>query len=252
MAEYAMFIDTSKCTGCRACQVACKNWNGLPAEETDFWGTYENPKTLTGNTWTKVKFNEKVENGNIKLLFAKIQCMHCNDASCMAVCATKAISRRPGGMIVIDQNRCVGCRNCVTACPFGAVNFSEETGTPRKCRLCEDRVAAGLQPACVNACLSGALNFGERSEMLALAKKRQKELLAAGEKAIIYGEKELGGTHVIYLLTDEPEAYGLPKDPEIATSVVPSGWTWALAGLGLIALFPLRRFTEARKKGGEA
>lgn len=251
MAEYAMYIDTSKCIGCRACQVACKNWNNLPGNKiTEEY--YENPQRLTGDTWTKVRFHESVQGDKIKFLFNKMQCMHCTEASCMAVCATGAISRRPGGMVIIDEQRCVGCRNCVTACPFGAVNFSEETGTPRKCRFCEDRLAAGLKPACVSACPTGALDFGDREEMLKLAKKRQQELLAAGEKAILYGENELGGTHVFYLLTDEPEAYGLPKNPQIATSVVPSSWSWALAGLGLIALFPLRRFAEARKKGGEA
>ena len=249
MVENAIFYDASKCIGCRGCQVACKQWNGLPGDKTVFWGSYENPRTLTGNTWTKINFREKREGDNVKFLFAKTQCMHCSEPSCVAVCATGAARKMPDGRVEIDQNRCVGCKNCVVACPFGAANFSEDTGTSRKCHRCPDRVEAGLKPACVSTCVTGALNFGERSEMIKLAKQRRQGLWAEGQKAIFYGLNEAGGTNTIYLLNDEPEAYGLPKNPQVATANIFAGWLGVGIAGALIALVPFKSFLEARERG---
>lgn len=250
MADQAILYDASKCTGCRGCQVACKQWNGLPADKTEFWGTYENPRTLTGNTWTKINFREKRENGQVKFLFAKVQCMHCTNPSCEAVCAAGAAKKNvTTGLVQIDQNRCIGCKNCATACPFGAANFSEETGTSRKCRGCPERVAAGMEPACVSTCVTGALSFGARSEIISKAKARQRELQADGKKAVVYGEHEVGGLRTIYVLEDEPEAYGLPGNPQIATATVAATWAGVGVAAGLLALIPFKSFFEARERG---
>ncbi len=238
MAELAVFIDVTRCTGCRGCQVACKQWNGLPAVATGFSGSYENPPRIGGNTWTKVRFFEKEADGKPGFLFRKTQCMHCTEASCIAVCAAGAISRNAWGAVIIDQNRCVGCKNCVVACPFHAVGFSEETGTSRKCGMCYDRVENGMEPACVKACPTDAIKIGDREQMLAKAKGKVGFLRGKGVNAQVYGEKELSGLHVIYVLDDKPEIYGLPKDPQVATANLLSNWLHALAGVAVLAIAP--------------
>lgn len=238
MAELAISIDVTKCTGCRGCQVACKQWNGLPAVKTGFSGSYENPPKMGGDTWTKVRFLEKSVDGELKFLFRKAQCMHCTEASCMAVCAAGAITRNENGIVTIDQSRCTGCKNCVVACPFHAVGFSEETGTSRKCLLCSDRIENGMDPACVKACPPGALKIGDRRQILAEATDKVGLLKKKGYAANIYGEKELGGLHVIYILDDKPEAYGLPINPQVATANLFSNWIHALVGVGILAFAP--------------
>jgi len=235
-------IDVSKCTGCRACQVACKQWNDLPAEKTSFSGSYENPPRISGNTWTKVRYAEEVQDGKVRFLFRKIQCMHCTEASCMAVCAAGAPTRMDNGSIVFDQNKCIGCKNCVVACPFGAAGYSPDTGTSRKCWACQNRQENNMEPACVKACPPGALQFGNREEMLAKAKARVQELKAAGKEAYVYGEKEVGGTNTIYVLDAPPKVYGLPENPKVATAGVFGNWIGVLVGAGILAFAPFKMF----------
>ena len=242
MAErMGIFIDVSKCTGCRGCQVACKQWNNLPATKTAFSGSYENPPQIEGNTWTKVKFIEdRHSNGNVRFLFRKTQCMHCTEASCVAVCASGAATRMDNGSVVIDQNKCIGCKNCVVACPFGAVGYDTQTGTSRKCRLCYERVSNNMLPACVKTCPPGALRFGKREEILTMARERVKQLKATGKDAYIYGEKELGGTGSIYVLDAPPKVYGLPENPKPATASVSGNWLGVLIGAGILAFAPFK------------
>lgn len=257
MAELAKFIDVTKCTGCRGCQVACKQWNGLAAVQTEFSGSYENPPKMGGDTWTKVRFFETEVNGKVHFLFRKAQCMHCTDASCVAVCAAGAVSKNASGMVIIDQDRCIGCKNCVVACPFHAVGFSPETGTSRKCVMCYDRIENGLAPACVTACPVGAVTIGERNRMLAQAKEKLNRLQAKGISAQIYGENELGGLHVIYLLDHKPETYGLPLNPQMATANLFSNWMRALIGTGILLFAPFwlifghRGKSATQSSGGE-
>ncbi len=252
MAQMAKFIDVTKCTGCRGCQVACKQWNELEAVATKFSGSYENPPTLGGETWTKVRFFEKEENGKVRFLFRKAQCMHCTEASCAAVCAAGAITKDEKGMVVLDQNKCVGCKNCVLACPFGAVGFSERKGTSGKCRMCVDRIENGLEPACAKTCPPGAVQFGERDQMLKLAKERVNALKGDGVNSSLYGEKELGGLHVIYVLDDKPEEYGLPVDPKVATASLFGSWVSALVGAGVMLIAPFWLiFKDSGKDVGE-
>ncbi|PKM47283.1 MAG: hypothetical protein CVV03_03955 [Firmicutes bacterium HGW-Firmicutes-8] len=238
MAELAKFIDVTKCTGCRGCQVACKQWNGLEAIKTTFSGSYENPPTMGGETWTKVRFFEAEDNGKVRFLFRKTQCMHCTEASCAAVCAAGAIKKDDKGMVVLDQNKCVGCKNCVLACPFGAVGFSEKTGTSGKCRMCVDRIDNGMEPACVKTCPTGAVQMGDREQILKQAKERIDFLKSSGVNAQIYGENELGGLHVIYVLDDKPEVYGLPVNPQVATANLFGSWVSALVGAGVMLIAP--------------
>lgn len=241
----AVLVDTTRCMGCRACQVACKQWNQLKATKTEFTGTYENPKHLSGETWTRVRFFEST-NGDPWWRFRKQQCLHCEEASCVTVCPTGAAQKRANGIVIIDQSICAGCKYCIEACPFQMPKPSG-AGTAIKCRFCYDRVENGLAPACVKACATGALSFGKRDELLAEAKERAAKI----PNGRIYGETELGGLGWIYLLDRSPEEMGLPVDPKAATKGILAKW---LAGVipgvavlgGLAWLFKRRSAVGAK------
>ena len=255
MARQGILVDVTKCTGCRGCQVACKQWNDLPATKTRFSGSYENPVTLDGANWTKVKFIETEKSGQVQFLFRKIQCMHCEQASCIAVCAAGAVSKMENGAVAIDNDKCIGCKNCIVACPFEAIGFDVETGTSKKCWGCQDRVENGLTPACVKTCPPGAITFGDREDLLALADVRVSELQREGKDAYIYGVNELGGLGNLYLLDARPEVYGLPVNPKPATASVFGNWLGVLAGVGAMAIAPFwmifkDKDTEAAVKPG--
>ena len=219
MVEKVKLIDASRCIGCRGCQLACKQWNELPAGLTVNTGTYQNPPDLQPNTWTLVRFQEVSDkNDGIKWLFRKDGCMHCTDATCVNLCPAGARFRTDSGAVGTDNEKCVGCQSCVVACPFGKPRYSEETNKAYKCKLCTERIQNNLPPACVKACPTGALQFGDKAEMLALAYKRVKEL---GKDASVYGDKFFGGTHVIYILEEKIEFYNaLPAKPKVASSTI--------------------------------
>ena len=241
----AVLVDTTRCMGCRGCQVACKQWNQLKAVKTEFTGTYENPPHLSGDTWTIMRFVES-NNGGPKWRFRKQQCMHCADASCVTVCPTGAALKRDNGIVIIDQTICAGCKYCIEACPYQTPKATE-TGMAIKCRFCYDRVENGLQPACVKACATGALKFGSREAMLAEAKSRAAKIPGGR----IYGESELAGLGWIYVLDRSAEEMGLPVDPKPATKGIIGKW---LAGIvpgvavlgGLAWLFKRRSAVAAQ------
>ena len=246
----AILVDTSKCIGCRGCQVACKQWHGLSAVATEFRGSYENPPDLSARTWRKVRFIETVgEDGRLRWRFISDACKHCTDASCLAVCPTGALFRRPWGAVDLNQQVCNGCRYCVSACPFGVVTFNENTGRVDKCIMCPDRVEAGLAPACVTTCPTGALAFGDREAVLARAKRRSAELHGRSKNGIwIYGETELSGLHAIYVLQDRPETYGLPEKPRFATASVFSG---SLTSVLTAVVMSVAALVAFRRRGGK-
>lgn len=253
MASRGILIDTTKCTGCRGCQVACKQWNQLPAEPTTFKGTYQNHDDLTGNNFTIVTYNEYEENGQLKWYFAKRQCMHCLDPACMKVCTQKAISKTVTGAVIRDMTKCVGCRYCTYACPFHVPKYNAPLDKVTKCSLCASRTAEGLVPACVKACITGALQFGERDQLLALARKRVDSLQVDYLEACVYGEKEAGGTNVLYVLADRPNKYGMPEDPKVSPVTIawddyikPYGpWLIALTAAGSVLSFFTARLLKA-------
>lgn len=244
----AILVDSSRCIGCRGCQVACKQWHDLKAEPAVFRGTYENPTELSAWTWRKVKFVETASEGGSRWHFLSDACKHCTDASCLAVCPTGALFRRPWGAVDLDQTRCNGCRYCVAACPFGVIAFNAETGRANKCVMCPDRVQAGLEPACVATCPTGALTFGDRDRLLGRAKTRVAELQAKGLTAArLYGEHELSGLHQLSVLQAPPAAYGLPERPRYAVAGVLPGSVASVvaslvAGVGALVAF--------RERGG--
>ena len=242
MADKAILYDATKGTACRGCQVACKQWNDLEGVKTTNRGTYENPPDLSWDTWIKMEFREVGNNGDLRWLFTRRSCMHCTEAACVEVCPTKALYHHELGFVAYDKDKCSGCGYCVEACPFDVPRSGSGaiTGirTMNKCTLCQDRVTNDLTPACVKTCPTGALQYGDREALLLEGKARVASL---GGNATLYGEEELGGLHVLYVLDDSPEVYGLPMDPKVpATSTVwqdvlqPIGWGVAgLAALGL-------------------
>ncbi|NMA92878.1 MAG: 4Fe-4S dicluster domain-containing protein [Firmicutes bacterium] len=215
----SMLLDTSKCIGCRACQVACKQWNQLPAEKTVFTGEYENPPHFSPVTWTKISFNEYEEDGHLHWFFSKHGCMHCTDAACMKVCPAGAIYRTDYGTVAIDTNKCIGCNYCVANCTYNVMGFDQVAHVARKCTFCLDRISNGLIPACVKTCPTGALAYGDRADMVRKAEQRLVKLKEAGnEGANIYGLDELDGLGVIYILEDRPSKYGLLENPRVSTA----------------------------------
>ena len=252
MAE-AILYDATKCTACRACQVACKQWNELEAEETTNWGSYENPPDLSASTWNKIRFIEIERGGRIDWLFARRACMHCTEASCEQVCPTGAISHQEGGMVIIDQEWCIGCGYCVQACPFHVPHKDEILGTARKCTLCTtpglNRLAEGWEPACVTTCPPKALEFGDRNQLLAEGRSRVQALKVKGyNNATLYGENELGGLHVLYVLNDRPSVYGLPEEPRVAISTSVGQWVGGLVTAGVIAALPFWLLFKRKKQ----
>lgn len=250
MAEKAILFDTTRCMACRACQVACKQWNGLPGEVTTNRGSYENPPDLSPDTWIKVNFVEMNRNGGIGWLFTRRACMHCTDAACVRVCPTKALYHHALGFVAYNKDICSGCGYCVDFCPFHVPRSQRNlaTGIAKmdKCTFCTtlglDRIAAGYQPACVKTCPPEALIYGERRELVAEGKKRVAALQTKGyKKAYLYGDRELAGLHVMYVLDDSPQVYGLPVNPQVpALSIAwknviqPLGWV--LGGLAILGL----------------
>lgn len=239
----AMLNDVNKCIGCRACQVACKEWHDLPAEETTNRGTYENPPDLSADTWTKIIFKEYSNDGTFRWLFRKEQCMHCTDAPCVNVCPSGALQRHPTlGFVTYDRNLCTGCGYCIEFCPFGIPRRDKESnkllGTGLmggKCDFCFDRVSNGLEPACAKACPTGAIKFGEWGDLVAEGKQRVEALKENHPDANFYGEHEMEGLHMLYVLDENPEVYDLPADPQTPAALTALNvGEWTGIGLGLL------------------
>jgi formate dehydrogenase iron-sulfur subunit len=250
MAEKAILFDTTKCMACRACQVACKQWNDLSGETTRCAGTYENPSDLSHKTWLKINFIETERNGGPAWLFSRQACMHCTDAGCVKVCPPKALTHHELGMVIYNRDLCTGCGYCVDACPFHVPrsnrNIVAGIAKMEKCVMCTtpglDRVGNGLEPACVKTCPPTALKFGDRDSLVSEGKARVSALVAKGySDAYLYGENELGGLHVLYVLDDRPEKYSLPVDPKIsgvtvATQDIIQPMGMVLGGLTIVGL----------------
>ncbi len=238
--EVAKLIDTSKCIGCKACQVACSEWNELRDEVGSNVGVYDNPRDLSADSWTLMRFAEH-ENpaGNLEWLIRKDGCMHCAEPGCLAACPSPgAIVKYANGIVDFNQDKCIGCGYCITGCPFDIPRISQKDHKAYKCTLCSDRVAVGLEPACVKTCPTGAIVFGSKEDMLEHADGRIKDLQERGfEQAGLYNPAGVGGTHVMYVLhhADQPSLYsGLPNDPSISPLV--GLWKGVSKPLALLAM----------------
>jgi len=257
MAEKAILYDATRCTACRGCQAACKQWNEndefIPVEtkvQSANWGSYENPPDLSPTTWLKMKFREIEPGGKVRWLFTRRSCMHCTDAGCVKVCPSKALYHHELGFVAYNKDICTGCGYCIEACPFDVPRSDRNllTGVAKmdKCTLCTtpglDRISEGWEPACVKTCPTNALQYDDRDKLVAEGKKRVESLRAKGwTNANLYGENELGGLHVMYVLDDHPSVYELPVNPRV--SAVTAVWQdaiqplgWAVGGLTVLGL----------------
>ncbi len=251
--DKAILYDSTLCTACRACQVACKQWNENDqgeGEKTVNRGSYENPPDLSPRTWLKMEFREIEWGEKVDWLFTRRACMHCTDAACVKVCPSGALYHHQLGFVAYNKDICTGCGYCADFCPFHVPRSNRNliTGMAKmdKCTFCTtpglDRIAVDYEPACVKSCPTDALKYGDRDELVTEGKKRVQALKAEGHtNAYLYGEKELGGLHVMYVLKDSPEVYGLPVYPEVPVTAIawqdviqPLGW--AVGGLTLIGL----------------
>ncbi len=268
MNEKAILFDATRCMACRGCQVACKQWNELKAVATTNRGTYENPPDLSADTWLTIKFREESENGAFRWLFSRHSCMHCTEAACVEVCPSGALYHNQYGPVAYDKDKCIGCGYCSQFCPFNIPRLDagrvSGVGKMDKCTLCTtpglDRFSAGEEPACVKTCPTDALIFGDRDELVAEGKRRVATLKSphseAYPRAMFYGETELGGLHVLYVLADSPEVYGLPKEPRFPAAVAiqkdvfhPLTWiVWSAVAAGLALNVLVARARQLRKK----
>jgi formate dehydrogenase iron-sulfur subunit len=237
--DVCKLVDTTTCIGCKACEVACVEWNGYEFRETTFADTYQTMPETAWNFWNLIKFNEVETDNGVQWLMRKDQCMHCEEPGCLVACpAEGAIVQYTNGIVDFNQANCIGCQYCVSGCPFNIPKFNEATKKVYKCTLCSDRVGAGLEPACIKSCPTGCLHFGSKEDMKFEAEKRVKQLQGNGHAdAGVYDPSGVGGTHVIYVLNDakHPEHYGdLPADPRVPFFVTmwkgPLKW---LGGLGM-------------------
>ncbi len=238
--EVAKLIDVTTCIGCKACQVACSEWNDLRDEVGHNVGVYDNPADLTAQSWTVMKYNEVEENGRLEWLIRKDGCMHCADPGCLKACPSPgAIIQHANGIVDFQSEQCIGCGYCIAGCPFDVPRLNKEDNRVYKCTLCVDRVSVGQEPACVKTCPTGAIHFGTKEQMKELASERIGELKTRGyDQAGLYDPQGVGGTHVMYVLhhADRPELYGgLPKDPQI--SPVVGFWKGILKPLSAAAFF---------------
>ena len=260
------FTDTSVCIGCKACEVACKEWNDVPEDGLNWSGrSLDNSGGLGADTWRHVAFveqrvkagwhepNFQREDGDeFRWLMSSDVCKHCTDAACLDVCPTGAIFRTEFGTVVVQADVCNGCGYCVPACPYGVLDRREGDGRIFKCTLCYDRLKDGQEPACAKACPTDSIKFGELDELRVQAGERVQELHAAGvTEARLYGEDPadgVGGDGAFFLLLDEPEVYGLPPDPVVTTRDLGSMWRHVGVAAGALVAGALASFVAGARR----
>jgi formate dehydrogenase iron-sulfur subunit len=277
-ARVGFFTDTSVCIGCKACEVACKEWNLLPDDGFDLLGmSFDNTGMLGANSWRHVAFIEQerparpapVDLGmpsfdlpgartgadgrtEFRWLMASDVCKHCTHAGCLDVCPTGALFRTEFGTVVVQQDICNGCGYCVSGCPYGVIERREDDGRAWKCTMCYDRLRDGLEPACAKACPTDSIQFGPLDELRERAQARVEQLHENGvAEARLYGddpEDGVGGTGAFFLLLDEPEVYGLPPDPVVPTRDLSRVYGFAAAAAGAMLAAAVSVFVEGRSR----
>ncbi|KAA6463208.1 4Fe-4S dicluster domain-containing protein [Acidobacteria bacterium AB60] len=218
--ETGFFTDTTLCIGCKACEVACKQWNQLPADGFNWTGnSYDNTVTLSDTTWRHVAFVEQHDaaTDSMRWLMMSDVCKHCQHAPCVEVCPTGALIYNEFGNVYVQQDVCNGCANCVVGCPFGVIARNKADGRAHKCTLCYDRQKDGMVPACAKSCPTESIKFGKVSELREQARQRVEQLHARGETdAYLYGNEtwgEYSALNSFFLLKDKPIVYNLPEAP---------------------------------------
>ena len=262
MAITAFLTDSTVCIGCKACEVACKEWNLVPEDGFTFTGfSYDNTGALGHSTWRHVKFVERTDPGPAAMAdagyrsntfrwdFSSDVCKHCGEAGCLEACPTGSIVRTEFGGVFIQPDVCNGCGYCIVSCPFGVVDRRPGDGRAFKCTFCYDRQRAGLQPACAKACPTDSIQFGDLEELRRRGARRIEELHARGiEDAVLYdGGAGVGTTHAMFIFRGRPEEYNLPSAPVAPTVNLAAGWRSAALAAGLmVAGAALAFLTEPR------
>jgi formate dehydrogenase iron-sulfur subunit len=243
----AFLTDASLCIGCKACEVACKEWNELPDDGFSWSGhSYDNTRALGASTWRHVLFLEQKQSMGSQLAgitepfrwqFLSDVCKHCANAGCLEACPTGSIVRTEVGSVFVQPDICNGCGYCVVSCPFGVIEKRPEDGRAFKCTFCYDRQKAGLIPACAKACPTQSIQFGDLEVLRQRGKKRVQDLQERGySDARIYDPQEtsVGGIHAFFVILGEPETYNLPPAPEVPTAYLKGAWTSAFISAGII------------------
>jgi formate dehydrogenase iron-sulfur subunit len=248
MSRVGFFTDTSLCIGCKACEVACKEWNQVPDDGLDFLGlSMDNTGGLGASTWRHVAFIER-DDPDFSWLMSSDVCKHCTEAACLEVCPTGSLFRTEFGTVVVQADICNGCGYCVPACPFGVIDRRQDDGRAFKCTLCYDRLGEGLEPACAKACPTDSIQFGELGDLHERAHARVETLRERGiDGARLYLDDPgdgIGGGGAFFLLLDDPEVYGLPPDPVTPTRNL--GESWRAAGLAAAAMLAVTSFLGRR------
>jgi len=265
MTTTGFFTDSTLCIGCKACEVACKEWNDVPSDGFVFSGkSYDNTLGLGHSTWRHVKFVEletKIGAGGnapdfMTWQFSSDVCKHCEHAGCLEACPTGSIIRTEFGGVYIQPDICNGCGYCVVTCPFGVVDRRPDDGRAFKCTFCYDRQKAGEQPACAKACPTQSILFGDLEELERAADARIAKLHAAGmTDATIWNPKDtsVGGTHAFFLVRGEPSRYNLPAKPEVPTTYLEPAWKAAATAAGVLlgaALLAFALFPPSPRRAG--
>jgi len=251
----AFLTDASLCIGCKACEVACKEWNQIPDDGFVWSGqSYDNTRALGASTWRHVLFLEQKQPMGSQLAsigepfrwqFLSDVCKHCANAGCLEACPTGSIVRTEVGSVFVQPDICNGCGYCVVSCPFGVIDKRPEDGRAFKCTFCYDRQKAGLVPACAKACPTESIQFGDLEELKQRGKNRVQDLQRRGyHDAQIYNPQEtsVGGIHAFFVILGEPEAYNLPPAPEVPTVYLKSAWTSALVSAAIIVAIVFAAF----------
>jgi formate dehydrogenase iron-sulfur subunit len=257
----AFLTDSTLCIGCKACEVACKEYNQVPADGYVWTGrSYDNTMQLGHSTWRHVAFVEMDTalgvGGNsgeqVSWSFVSDVCKHCEHAGCLEACPTGSIVRTELGTVYVQPDVCNGCGYCVVGCPFGVIDRRPDDGRAFKCTFCYDRQRAGEQPACAKACPTESILFGELDELRDRAERRVADLHARGlNDAVVYDPRETSvqGIHALFIVRGDPESYNLPARPEVPTIYLRDGWrsaaVAALFAIGGTALAFLARQAEA-------
>lgn len=246
MAITAFLTDSTLCIGCKACEVACKEWNGVGEDGLDWSGySYDNTRALGHSTWRHVAFVENAPEpgfgGNAPELnswsFSSDVCKHCENAGCLEACPTGSIVRTEFGGVYVQPDICNGCGYCVVSCPFGVVARNEDDGRAFKCTFCYDRQKAGLKPACAKACPTESIKFGEIEHLREEARNRMEELHARGmHDATFYdaSHTSVKGTHAMFIVRGNPKAYNLPPNPEVPAVYMKKAWRSSALGAALL------------------
>jgi formate dehydrogenase iron-sulfur subunit len=261
MTTTGFLTDSTLCIGCKACEVACKEWNDVP-DDGFLWSglSYDNTVALGHSTWRHVKFVERDTTigcgGNapqqMTWQFSSDVCKHCENAGCLEACPTGSIVRTEFGGVYIQPDICNGCGYCVVACPFGVVDRRPDDGRAFKCTFCYDRQKAGEQPACAKACPTGSILFGDLERLQRAAGERVALLHAGGmTDAALYNptESSVGGIHSMFIVRGDPQIYNLPPTPEVPTVHLRAGWTAAAVAAGTMAVASLLAFAIGARRG---